>query len=241
MGLSGDRTRARSGGDQNRAHCFLPAVQATPEDLTDAVEAIVGVVRERADVRWREGQPWFAVEFHYAPAGAGELEWSMCVVCEPQVVRQLDAALASSYPGVRVGYDFVAEPQPVLGTLRPPAHIERLRKHKRFVFALDRDRAGGSGAAVPGAPIVELIAQLPDRYRDAVRMSELEGLSQQAVADRLHLSLSGAKSRVQRGRAKLRQILDACCSFEFDRRGNLLDCQPHPDGSPCRQCDSGKT
>lgn len=132
--------------------------EAAPEDLADAVEAIIGVVRERADVRWREGQPWLAVEFHYAPAAAGELEWSMCVVCEPRLARQFDAALASAYPSVRLGYDFVAEPQPVSGDLRRPVHVERLRKHKPFVFSLGRDRVDGSGAPAPGAPLVELVA-----------------------------------------------------------------------------------
>jgi len=133
--------------------------EAAPEALAEAVEAIVGVVRERVDVRRREGQPWLAVEFHYAPARAGELEWSMCVVCEPRVVLQLDAALASAYPGIRLGYDFVAEPQPVEGELRRPAHVERLRKHKSFVFALGRGRIDRPGEAAGGAPLVELIAQ----------------------------------------------------------------------------------
>ncbi len=133
--------------------------EAPPEDLADAVEAIIGVVRERADVRWREGQPWLAVEFHHAPAPTGELEWTVCVVCEPRVVRQLDAALASAYPNVRLGFDFVAEPQPVSGALRRPVHVERLRKHKPFVFALGRDRADGRAAPASGAPLVELVAQ----------------------------------------------------------------------------------
>src|SRR5829696_7555597 len=45
----------------------------------------------------------------------------------------------------------------------------------------------------------EMIRALPDGYREAVQLAEIEGLSQQAVADRLGLSLSGAKSRTQRG------------------------------------------
>lgn len=68
----------------------------------------------------------------------------------------------------------------------------------------------------------EMIAGLPETYREAVALYELEGVSQQAIADRLGISLSGAKSRVQRGRAALRSALLACCSFEQDRRGNLI-------------------
>lgn len=83
----------------------------------------------------------------------------------------------------------------------------------------------------------ELIAQLPETYRDAVRLAEIDGLTQQEVADGLGLSLSGAKSRIQRGRAMLRDVLEQCCRFEFDRRGNLLDVDPKPDRKVCGHCD----
>jgi RNA polymerase sigma-70 factor (ECF subfamily) len=83
----------------------------------------------------------------------------------------------------------------------------------------------------------EMVRQLPDGYREAVQLSEIEGLPQQEVADRLGLSLSGAKSRIQRGRAMLKDILDQCCHFEFDRRGNVMDYEPKPDRTMCRNCD----
>ena len=67
-----------------------------------------------------------------------------------------------------------------------------------------------------------MISQLPDKYGDAVELYELEGVSQQEIADKLGLSLSGAKSRVQRGREKLKEILLDCCTFEQDRRGNVI-------------------
>lgn len=83
----------------------------------------------------------------------------------------------------------------------------------------------------------EMIRQLPDGYREAVQLSEIEGLSQQEVADRLGLSLSGAKSRIQRGRGMLREILEQCCHFELDRRGNVMDYEPRPERKVCRDCD----
>ena len=67
-----------------------------------------------------------------------------------------------------------------------------------------------------------MISQLPDSYREAVELYELKGLAQQEIADHLNLSLSGAKSRVQRGRDKLKSLLFDCCSFEKDRRGNVI-------------------
>jgi RNA polymerase sigma-70 factor (ECF subfamily) len=82
----------------------------------------------------------------------------------------------------------------------------------------------------------ELVHSLPDGYRQAVEWSEIDGLNQQEVADRLGLSLSGAKSRVQRGRQMLKEALDRCCRFEFDRRGNMLDYEPKPERTVCRDC-----
>jgi RNA polymerase sigma-70 factor, ECF subfamily len=51
---------------------------------------------------------------------------------------------------------------------------------------------------------MKMIRSLPEGYRQAVQMAEIEEQSQQHVADRLGLSLSGAKSRIQRGRAMLK-------------------------------------
>lgn len=45
------------------------------------------------------------------------------------------------------------------------------------------------------------------------------GLTQTEAAGRAGISLSGMKSRVQRGRAQLRGIVDACCRFDLDSRG----------------------
>lgn len=68
-----------------------------------------------------------------------------------------------------------------------------------------------------------LIRRLPEKYRRAVMLADLEGLPQQEVAQRLGLSLSGAKSRVQRGRERLKGLLLDCCHFQLDRLGNVLD------------------
>jgi RNA polymerase sigma-70 factor (ECF subfamily) len=82
----------------------------------------------------------------------------------------------------------------------------------------------------------EMIRSLPDGYRQAVQLAEVEGLPQQEVADRLGLSLSGAKSRIQRGRVMLRDALERCCHFEFDSRGNMMDYEPKPERTVCRDC-----
>jgi len=66
-----------------------------------------------------------------------------------------------------------------------------------------------------------MIARLPAKYRRALVLSEMRGLTQREVADRLGISLSGAKSRVQRGRQHLRQGLARCCDIEVGPNGIL--------------------
>ncbi len=68
-----------------------------------------------------------------------------------------------------------------------------------------------------------LIRALDKTYREALILSELEGLPQREVAAKLKISLSGAKSRVQRGRAQLRVALLDCCRVELDHRGGISD------------------
>ncbi len=76
------------------------------------------------------------------------------------------------------------------------------------------------------AGLREMIEQLPEPYREAIQLVEFEGVSQKALAERLGISISGAKSRVQRGRSMLRDMLNRCCHFEFDRFGSVIDYHP---------------
>ncbi|MBA3426034.1 MAG: RNA polymerase sigma factor SigZ [Rubrobacteraceae bacterium] len=76
-----------------------------------------------------------------------------------------------------------------------------------------------------------MLEGLPPDHRQALRLTEYEGLTQQELADRLGLSVSGAKSRVQRARTRLKTLLLDCCHFELDRRGrvvNYYDRDPDP-------------
>jgi len=79
-----------------------------------------------------------------------------------------------------------------------------------------------------------MIDRLPKDYREAVVLVEIEGLTQLAAATRLGLSLSGMKSRVQRGRKQLKQMLEDCCLIQFDRRGGVIDFETREDAcDPC--------
>ena len=82
-----------------------------------------------------------------------------------------------------------------------------------------------------------LIAGLPARYRDALTWSGLDGLTQREVAQRLGLSLPGTKSRVQRGRALLKQRLLDC--YEIERDGDsIVACRSRDPA--CRKADPSR-
>ena len=82
--------------------------------------------------------------------------------------------------------------------------------------------------------VAAMVNALPEPYREALYLTEYQGLSQRDLATRLGLSFSGAKSRVQRAREKLKQLLLDCCHFEFDRLGRVIDYQPR-----CACCAAG--
>lgn len=92
---------------------------------------------------------------------------------------------------------------------------------------------------VIGGWLAQMVQSLPDTYRTTVALAELEGLTQRQVSARLGLSLSGAKSRVQRGREQLKAKLLDCCHLEMDRRGNVVDYQPRQQCHTC--CPPGST
>jgi RNA polymerase sigma-70 factor (ECF subfamily) len=68
-----------------------------------------------------------------------------------------------------------------------------------------------------------VIQQLPEKYKEALELSELKGISQKELSEQLGISYSGAKSRVQRGREMLKELLTGCCHIESDRYGNIID------------------
>ena len=92
-----------------------------------------------------------------------------------------------------------------------------------------------------GRCLLGMLPAMPEKYRAAIELAEIEGLPQQEVAQRLGLSVSGAKSRVQRGREMMRRMLLDCCHLEFDRRGNVVDYERRGGCGGCGDCRSDDT
>jgi RNA polymerase sigma-70 factor, ECF subfamily len=81
-----------------------------------------------------------------------------------------------------------------------------------------------------------LLERLPDKHRQAVILTELEGFTQVDAARRLGVTVSGMKARVQRGRAQLKTLLLECCEVELDRRGAIAEYSAR--GGSCGRCGS---
>jgi RNA polymerase sigma-70 factor (ECF subfamily) len=112
-------------------------------------------------------------------------------------------------------------------------------------------RTGEDEASAPSGPdendaehslarnMAVFVAALPSSYREAVTLTELEGMSQKDAAEMLGISLSGMKSRVQRGRQKIREMLQACCEIALDARGRVLSYERRSEGQvPANCCDA---
>lgn len=90
------------------------------------------------------------------------------------------------------------------------------------LYEIDEPAADSLNSIVSQCCIKPFINKLPEKYKEALIAAELENQSQKQLAEKLDISYSGAKSRVQRGREKLKDLLQECCNFEHDTYGNLI-------------------
>lgn len=116
--------------------------------------------------------------------------------------------------------------------VRNQADVDDLAQH----VLLDDDE--GAALRELATCLTPMLGQLSPAYLEAIRLVDLEGATQQEAAQRA-VSLSGMKSRVQRGRQQLRAVLEECCRIDLDRRGGISAyAARHPDACRCDGCGS---
>lgn len=81
--------------------------------------------------------------------------------------------------------------------------------------------------------LVPMLSALPAEQAAAVKMVDLDARTHAAAASEAGISVSGMKSRVQRGRAALQAQLHACCQISRDRTGHVHDYQPRSGECAC--------
>jgi len=102
-------------------------------------------------------------------------------------------------------------------------HLRRRRPEGDPPDVADEPDAEGNHNETVGEWLPAMMDSLPEPYREALRLVEIDGVAQADLAARLGLSPSGAKSRVQRARKMLVETLRRCCHVELDGRGNVID------------------
>jgi RNA polymerase sigma-70 factor (ECF subfamily) len=70
--------------------------------------------------------------------------------------------------------------------------------------------------------ILPMLQFLPDEYAIPLRLSDIDNMKQSEIAKKLNLTLSAAKSRIQRARQLLKAEFITCCNFETDSHGNII-------------------
>ncbi len=69
---------------------------------------------------------------------------------------------------------------------------------------------------------------LPEQYSRALYLSDIEKQPQQIIAQTLGLSLSATKSRIQRGRKYLKDLIEDCIEVTYNERGEIFDFELKP-------------
>lgn len=114
-------------------------------------------------------------------------------------------------------------------------HYRRRRPESEFADTIPADEARQMDKVVAAVAAAAqcYLGTLPEEYRAAVQFAEFEGQPHAEVARRLGISLTAAKSRVRRGKQRIRELMEQCCEMKFDRRGRVVD-YVRRDGQPCR-------
>jgi RNA polymerase sigma-70 factor (ECF subfamily) len=88
---------------------------------------------------------------------------------------------------------------------------------------LRQDQPDPQAISALSACIMPIIEELPDTYRLPIIRSEIDGKTQREVAAELNLSLPAVKSRIFRGRKKLKNLMAKRCMLYYDEYGQLFD------------------
>lgn len=123
---------------------------------------------------------------------------------------------------------WIEKPASYMIKMAQNAVIDYYRSQKRATQPLSADDIQAqeqlSEIQLADCCLSSFIKALPPLYSEALILTELEGLSQKGLSEKLAISYSGAKSRVQRARKMLKDAILACCPYQFDKYGNIIGC-----------------
>ncbi|MCK6487744.1 MAG: sigma-70 family RNA polymerase sigma factor [Planctomycetes bacterium] len=118
--------------------------------------------------------------------------------------------------------------------------IDHLRRRRPGVpvtevaAVLPEEEDASLAEAIPlGRYVYTQIDALPAHEAVAIRLVDVVGMAPMEAAERLGLGLPALKARLRRGRQRLRDIIDRCCTVDLDGRGHPLSCEPRAAFAAC--------
>ena len=116
-------------------------------------------------------------------------------------------------------------------------HYKKTGNHQPLVNDLVAEETTGSVIGEASVYIKALLRLLPEQYARPLAMYDLGDMSQKDIAEKLNLSLVNTKSRIQRGRIKLKARFLECCAVDFDENGEMVSFDIKPQ---CRELQAEK-
>ena len=102
--------------------------------------------------------------------------------------------------------------------------VDYLKKQHNFTNIIPESYDNDEHTVIQEADkiIKPLMKLLPDKYAIPLQLSDIDELKQKEVAQKLNLSLTATKSRIQRARKLLKEKIIECSNLEKDEKGNLI-------------------
>ena len=102
--------------------------------------------------------------------------------------------------------------------------VDYLKKQHNFTNIIPESYDNDEHTVIQDADeiIKPLMKLLPDKYAIPLQLSDIDELKQKEVAQKLNLSLTATKSRIQRARILLKEKIIECSNLEKDEKGNLI-------------------
>jgi len=81
------------------------------------------------------------------------------------------------------------------------------------------------------------VNQLPEEYKEIMILSELKDIPQKEIAEKLNMNYVTVRSKIQRGRKKLKELLEGCCTILQGGKGSIMDFESKTGCDKTSSCD----